>query len=270
MINQGAEQPLPKGIDPVCGMEVDIAEPTASISYEGTTYLFCSTHCLEKFRSSPEKFTSASVSEPEISIPLTSETGRTANIYTCPMHPDIQREVPGPCPKCGMALEPLLAPAHTERIEYTCPMHPEIVQDTPGPCPKCGMALEPLTIAVAEGENPELVDMRRRFYLSLILTIPEFIIAMGHMLPGHFFQALASPRTYGWIELLLASPVVLWAGWPFFACGWQSLINLSLNMFTLISLGVAVAYSYSLVAILFPGIFPPSFRGSAGEVDVNR
>jgi Cu+-exporting ATPase len=268
MINQGAEQPLPKGIDPVCGMEVDIAEPTASISYEGTTYLFCSTHCLEKFRSSPEKFTSASVSEPEISIPLTSETGRTANIYTCPMHPDIQREVPGPCPKCGMALEPLLAPAHTERIEYTCPMHPEIVQDTPGPCPKCGMALEPLTIAVAEGENPELVDMRRRFYLSLILTIPEFIIAMGHMLPGHFFQALASPRTYGWIELLLASPVVLWAGWPFFACGWQSLINRSLNMFTLISLGVAVAYSYSLVAILFPGIFPPSFRGSAGEVDV--
>ena len=268
MINQGAKQPIPKAIDPVCGMEVDIAAPTASISHEGTTYLFCSTHCLEKFKTSPEKFTGASVSEPEISIPPTSETGRTANIFTCPMHPEIQQEVLGPCPKCGMALEPLIASEHTERIEYICPMHPEIVQDTPGPCPKCGMALEPLTIAVVEGENPELMDMRRRFYLSLILTIPEFIIAMGHMLPGHPFEAFASPRTYGWIELLLASPVVLWAGWPFFVRGWQSLINRSLNMFTLISLGVAVAYSYSLVAILFPDIFPLSFRGSAGDVDV--
>jgi Cu+-exporting ATPase len=268
MINQGAEQPIPKAIDPVCGMEVDIAAPTASISHEGTTYLFCSTHCLEKFKSNPEKFTGASVSEPEISVPLTSETGRTANIFTCPMHPEIQQEGPGPCPKCGMALEPLVASAPAERIQYTCPMHPEIVQDTPGPCPKCGMALEPLTIAVVEGENPELVDMRRRFYLSLILTIPEFIIAMGHMLPGHPFETLASPRTYGWIELLLASPVVLWAGWPFFARGWRSLINRSLNMFTLISLGVGVAYGYSLVAVLFPDIFPPSFRGSAGEVAV--
>ena len=123
-------------------------------------------------------------------------------------------------------------------------------------------------MTVEEGENPELVDMRRRFYLSLILTIPEFIIAMGHMLPGHPLEALASPRTYGWIELLLASPVVLWAGWPFFVRGWQSLVNRSLNMFTLIALGVGVAYSYSIVATLFPDIFPSSFRGGAGEVAV--
>jgi Cu+-exporting ATPase len=130
------------------------------------------------------------------------------------------------------------------------------------------MALESQTVAVDEGENPELVDMRRRFYLSLILTVPEFIIAMGHMLPGHPLAALASPRTYGWIELLLTSPVVLWAGWPFFVRGWHSLVNRSLNMFTLISLGVAVAFGYSLVATLFPDIFPPSFRGNAGEVAV--
>jgi Cu+-exporting ATPase len=121
---------------------------------------------------------------------------------------------------------------------------------------------------VEEGENPELVSMRRRFYLSLVLTIPEFIIAMGHMLPGHPLAALASPRTYGWIELLLASPVVLWAGWPFFVRGWQSLVNRSLNMFTLIALGVGVAYGYSVIATLFPGLFPPSFRGSSGEVAV--
>jgi Cu+-exporting ATPase len=268
MIDQGAEPPIPKAIDPVCGMDVDIAAPTASISHKGTTSFFCSAHCLETFKSNPEKFTGASVSEPEIAIPTTSETGSTADIFTCPMHPEIQQKAPGPCPKCGMALEPLIAHAHTARVQYTCPMHPEIVQDAPGPCPKCGMALEPLAIAAMEGENPELVDMRRRFYLSLILTIPEFIITMGHMLPGHPFDALASPRTFGWIELLLASPVVLWAGRPFFVRGLQSLINRSLNMFTLISLGVAVAYGYSLVAILFPGIFPPSFRGSAGEVAV--
>jgi Cu+-exporting ATPase len=147
-------------------------------------------------------------------------------------------------------------------------MHPEIVQDKPGPCPKCGMALEPRTVAVEEGKNPELADMSRRFYLSLILTVPEFIIAMRHMLPGHPLMTLASPRTYGWIELLLASPVVLWAGWPFFVRGWHSLVNRSLNMFTLIALGVGVAYGYSIVATLFPGLFPPSFRGADGEVAV--
>jgi Cu+-exporting ATPase len=255
-------------LDPVCGMEVDIAAPVATLLHDGTTYLFCSTHCLAKFKASPGRFTGAGKTKPEQTIILANESGLKTNIFTCPMHPEIQQEGPGPCPKCGMALEPLTAPAPAERVEYTCPMHPEIVQDTPGPCPKCGMALEPRTVTVEEGKNPELVDMSRRFYLSLILTVPEFIIAMGHMLPGHPLATLASPRTYDWIELLLASPVVLWAGWPFFVRGWQSLGNRSLNMFTLISLGVAVAYGYSLVATLFPGIFPPSFRGVDGEVAV--
>jgi len=255
-------------LDPVCGMEVNIAAPAATLLYEGTTYFFCSTHCLDKFKASPGSYTEAGITKPEPSSTLPSGIDLKTNIFTCPMHPEIQQEGPGSCPKCGMALEPLVAAIAAERIEYTCPMHPEIIQDTPGSCPKCGMALEPRTLVVEEGDNPELVNMRRRFYLSLVLTIPEFVIAMGHMLPGHPLAALASPRTYGWIELLLASPVVLWAGWPFFARGWQSLVNRSLNMFTLIALGVGVAYGYSVVATLFPGLFPPSFRGSAGEVAV--
>ena len=272
MTTHGAEQPVihdnQQFLDPVCGMEVDPSAPAATLLHEGTTYLFCSTHCSEKFKAAPDSFTGVTATESAVSVTHSAETGRTTNIFTCPMHPEIQQEGAGSCPKCGMALEALVAVVPAERTEYTCPMHPEIIQDTPGSCPKCGMALESRTMAVEEGENPELVDMRRRFYLSLLLTVPEFMIAMGHMLPGHPLETLASPRTYGWIELLLASPVVLWAGWPFFVRGWQSLVNRSLNMFTLISLGVGVAYGYSLVATLFPGLFPASFRGAAGEVAV--
>jgi P-type Cu+ transporter len=272
MATHGTEHPTihdnQQLLDPVCGMEVDPSAPAATLLHEGTTYIFCSIHCLKKFKAAPDSFTGADKSKPAHTVTPASQSDLKSNIFTCPMHPEVQQEGPGPCPKCGMALEPLIAPAPAERVEYTCPMHPEIVQDSPGTCPKCGMALESRTMAVEEGKNPELVDMRRRFYLSLILTVPEFIIAMGHMLPGHPLAALASPRTYGWIELLLTSPVVLWAGWPFFVRGWHSLLNRSLNMFTLISLGVAVAYGYSLVATLFPDIFPPSFRGSAGEVAV--
>jgi Cu+-exporting ATPase len=272
MTTQNAEHPTirdnQQALDPICGMNVDVAAPAATLLHEGTTYYFCSTHCLEKFKASPGSFTGAGISKSEYTVTPSSQNDLKTNIFTCPMHPEIQQEGPGPCPKCGMALEPLIAPAPAERVEYTCPMHPEIVQAAPGPCPKCGMALETRTIAVEEGKNPELVDMSRRFYLSLILTVPEFIIAMGHMLPGHPLAALASLRTYGWIELLLTSPVVLWAGWPFFVRGWHSLLNRSLNMFTLISLGVFVAYGYSLTATLFPGLFPPSFRGVDGEVAV--
>ena len=216
--------------DPICGMEVTPESAAATMRWQGETYFFCSKRCMEKFRADPVAYL-GHLAQGALSQEAKEKTGE-----------------PGK--------------------EYTCPMHPEIIQDTPGSCPKCGMALEPRTVAVAEGENPDLVDMRRRFLLSLVLTIPEFIIAMGHMLPGHPLEALASSRTYGWIELLLASPVVIWAGWPFFVRGWQSLVNRSLNMFTLIALGVGVAYSYSVVATLFPGLFPPSFRGSAGEVAV--
>jgi Cu+-exporting ATPase len=147
-------------------------------------------------------------------------------------------------------------------------MHPEVVQDSPGNCPKCGMALEPRTATVEEEENPELRDMRRRFWLSLILTVPLLIIAMGDLIPGRPLEHLASLHFWGWVELGLATPVVLWCGWPFLVRGVRSVINRSLNMFTLISLGVSVAYIYSVVAKVFPEIFPASFRNASGEVGV--
>jgi len=149
---------------------------------------------------------------------------------------------------------------------YTCPMHPEIRQNKPGSCPKCGMALEPDTASVEEA-NPELIEMTRRFWVGVVLTIPLVIIAMSDLF-GRPFESLASPQMLGWVELILATPVVLWGGWPFFARGWQSVVHRSLNMFTLIGLGVAVAYLYSLIAKLFPAMFPASFRSELGEVPI--
>ncbi|MEN6467371.1 MAG: copper-translocating P-type ATPase [Smithella sp.] len=191
-------------------------------------------------------------------------------IYICPMHPEIIRDGPGNCPKCGMALEPKTPMPASEKIEYTCPMHPEIIRDKPGSCPKCGMALEPKTASMTETENnPEYEDMRRRFIVGAILTLPLLIIAMRGMIPGgRLFDTLANAKTYLWLELLLATPVVLWAGWPFFVRGVQSVINKSLNMFTLIGLGVSVAYLYSLIGVLFPYLFPATMRTAEGTVGV--
>jgi Cu+-exporting ATPase len=168
-----------------------------------------------------------------------------------------------------MALEPVEPPAPASRVEYTCPMHPEIVRDRPGSCPKCGMALEPRTVAVEE-ENPELADMTRRFWVSLVLSLPVLVIAMGGHVPGlsGWLSGLATRQALNWVELVLATPVVLWGGWPFFVRFWNSLANRSLNMFTLIGLGVGVAYLYSVVAAVLPGLFPPSFRGAEGHVAV--
>jgi len=184
------------------------------------------------------------------------------------MHPEIRQDGPGNCPKCGMALEPVAPVAAATRTEWVCPMHPEIVRDVAGNCPICGMALEPKTAAADEEENAELVDMRRRFWISVALTIPLVAVAMGEHLPGHPLARIATMSTLGWLQLVLATPVVLWGGWPFFVRGWQSMVHRSLNMFTLIGLGVGVAYLYSLVAKLFPGIFPSSFRLEGGEVAV--
>ncbi|HSB13683.1 MAG TPA: HAD-IC family P-type ATPase, partial [Bryobacteraceae bacterium] len=167
-----------------------------------------------------------------------------------------------------MALEPVAPVAAATRTEWVCPMHPEIVRDAPGSCPKCGMTLEPRTAAAGEEENAELVDMRRRFRVSVALTIPLVVVAMGEHLPGHPLARISATESMGWLQLVLATPVVLWGGWPFFVRGWQSILNRSLNMFTLIGLGVGVAYGYSLVAVLFPGIFPPSFRDASGMVAV--
>jgi P-type Cu+ transporter len=185
-------------------------------------------------------------------------------IYTCPMHPEVRQRGPGNCPKCGMTLEPVMAAP--PRTEWTCPMHPEIVRDAPGSCPICGMALEPRTVGAVEGPDPELVDMTRRFWIGLVLTLPLLAFVMGDMLPGQPLRHLIPGRFLAWLQLVLATPVVLWAGWPFFERGWASVVNRSLNMFTLIALGTGMAYVYSIVGTLAPGVFPVSFRTHGGEV----
>ncbi len=189
-------------------------------------------------------------------------------VHTCPMHPEVRQTGPGDCPDCGMALEPLVGAGPATQIEYTCPMHPEVVQSQPGDCPICGMALEPRTVVVDEAANPELIDMTRRFWTSLVLSLPAFVLAMGEMIPGQPLGRLLNVHTATWIQLVLATPVVVWAGWPFFVRGWNSLLRLSPNMFTLIAAGVGAAYGYSLVATLAPRIFPVSLRGPQGEVAV--
>jgi len=188
-------------------------------------------------------------------------------IYTCPMHSEIRQEQPGDCPKCGMALEPVTPQKPESGVRYTCPMHPEIIRDKPGNCPICGMALEPME-AVVEGENAELVDMSRRFWISALLAVPVFISAMGADFWPEVFAEIIHPRTRQWLEMILATPVVLWGGWPFFIRGWASVVSRHLNMFTLIALGIGVAWSYSVVAVLLPDIFPGSIRNEMGVIPV--
>jgi P-type Cu+ transporter len=251
-------------VDPVCGMTITPADAVGHAGHEGQTYYFCSQSCLERFRADPPEFLEPrSPSKPLAPAPSAREVD-----YICPMDPEVRQKGPGACPKCGMALEPAVPATPAARTQWTCPMHPEIVRDEPGSCPICGMALEPTTVAAEEEENGELRDMRRRFWVSTALTIPLVVIAMGHMVPGRPLEQLLMPGPLGWIELLLATPVVLWGGWPFFVRGWYSVVNRSLNMFTLIALGVSVAYIYSVIAIIFPGIFPPSFRDEASQVAV--
>jgi Cu+-exporting ATPase len=184
--------------------------------------------------------------------------------YSCPMHPEVESPGPADCPKCGMALEPVTPLA--SKTEWICPMHPEIVEPAPGSCPICGMALEPRSVSLDTEENPELKDMTRRFWLAVILTVPLVFVAMSMLIPTSRMGQFVPHEYSKWIETLLATPVVLWAGLPFFVRGWQSVKNRSPNMFTLIALGVGVAYVYSLVATFFPAIFPDSFRGPNGEV----
>src|SRR5437867_3669419 len=185
-------------------------------------------------------------------------------MYTCPMHPEVRQRGPGNCPKCGMALEPVVASG--PQTEWTCPMHPQIVRERPGSCPICGMALEPRTVGPVDGPDPELVDMTRRFWIGLVLTLPLLAFVMGDMLPGQPLPHLIPGRLSAWLQLVLATPVVLWAGWPLFERGWASIVNRSLNMFTLIALGTGMAYVYSVVGTLAPELFPASFRTHGGEV----
>jgi Cu+-exporting ATPase len=244
--------------DPVCGMSVDPETAAAHYEHRGQTYYFCCPHCREKFRTEPGKYLAPS-------LVALSPAARATGDYTCPMHPEIHEPKPGSCAKCGMALEPATVAPPATKVEYTCPMHPEVVQDRPGSCPICGMALEPRTVTAEEEENPELVDMTRRFWISLALTVPVLFLAMSDMIPGQPVQRVLSPRLLNWLQLALATPVVLWGGWPFFQRGWVSIVHRSLNMFTLIALGTGTAYFYSLIATISPGLFPDSFRMHGGE-----
>lgn len=253
--------------DLVCGMTVDPESATFFHEYKGQKYFFCSEHCMEKFRKDPDRYISGELPHEMKPILRLQQTDEKHGIYTCPMDPEVRRDEPGSCPKCGMALEPAV-PSMPVKTEWICPMHPEVVQDTPGSCPICGMALEPRTAMIEEAENPELIDMKRRFKLSVILTIPVVFIAMHHIIPGFSLEQWINPVVLRWLEFLLATPVVLWGGLPFFIRGWQSIVNRSPNMFTLIGLGVVVAYVYSDIATFLPWIFPESFRGEGGTVSV--
>ncbi len=281
--------------DPVCGMSVNPATAKHVREHDGKKYYFCCVGCGEKFKASPQGYLNGAAHKPPapksspLVIPImpgmhattkpAQSFGSATAAYVCPMCPEVRESKPGACPSCGMSLESEMPVAAT-RIQYTCPMHPEIVRDAPGSCPICGMTLEPRTVTADTGENPELVDMTRRFWVGVALTAPLLATAMGSMIwlgtmtggivithAGH-----SSVTPWGsilpWIEFALSTPVVLWCGLPFFQRFWTSLVNRSPNMFTLIGLGAGVAYTYSVIAIIAPGIFPPALRGMGGYPDV--
>ena len=277
--------------DPVCGMNVNPSTAKHTHQHAGKNYYFCCAACVEKFKGNPASYlnkpapglvTLGMPAKPVMATPSHGITITPAPVpgsrkpeagspaYVCPMCPEVHEPKPGACPSCGMALEPNVPLAST-RTEYTCPMHPEIVRSEPGHCPICGMALEPRTVTAAQGENPELRDMTRRFWIGVALTAPLLAVAMGSMIWPSVFMggSIGIPRGDGavlvpfpsilsWVEFLLATPVVLWCGLPFFQRFWTSLVNRSPNMFTLIGLGTGVAYAYSVVATIAPHIFPPS------------
>jgi Cu+-exporting ATPase len=254
--------------DPVCGMTVDPAAGKPSAEHGGHLYHFCSEGCRTKFVAEPEKFLTAT--DPVCGMSVDRAAAKHfarhegQSFYFCSAGCKAKFEAE-PQKYLGDRPAPQPMPKGTQ---YTCPMHPEIIRDKPGSCPICGMALEPMGVPTGdEGPNPELVDFTRRFWVSAALSVPLLIMAMAPMI-GLTFEGLVEDRTKVWIELVLASPVVLWAAFPFFHRGWDSILNRSPNMWTLISLGVGAAYLYSVVATLFPDIFPHQFRGHGGAVPV--
>ena len=254
--------------DPVCGMTVDPAAGRPTAEHGGRTFHFCSQGCRTKFEAAPQDYLTAT--DPVCGMTVDRATARHflkadgQKHYFCSesclnkfqADPEKYRDgrpAPAPAPK---------------GTKYTCPMHPEIVRDGPGDCPICGMALEPMGVPTGEeGPNPELIDFTRRFWVSAVLSIPLLVVAMGPMLGLPVRDWIGEPLA-GWLELALATPVVLWAALPFFRRGWASVVNRSPNMWTLISLGVGAAYLYSVVAILFPDLFPHAMRGHGGAVPV--
>lgn len=254
--------------DPVCGMNVSRTTQYTAV-HQNSPYYFCSSRCLLKFQTEPTRYTAVknTTAEP---AQVTHQGGKITpnkSVYTCPMHPEIRQDEPGNCPKCGMALEPIVAAATTDQLEYTCPMHPEVISDKPGNCPKCGMALEPRNVDAKE-DTHELDDMTRRFWVSAVLAVPVFISAMAAEFQPEAMAEIINPRWRQWLELVLATPAVVWGGWIFYVRAWKSVVTRNLNMFTLIGLGVAIAWLYSVVAALMPGLFPKTVYNEMGVVPV--
>ena len=259
-----------RSTDPVCGMDVDRIRPGATTRHDGQRYWFCATRCRERFEAEPGRFVEgAAPASAAVHADAASASNRGAaragaeaagasTVYTCPCHPEVRSDAPSECPECGMALEAqLLAPARTE---YVCPMHPDVVRDAPDSCPECGMALEPRAALPDDRPSPELVDMRRRLVVACALTVPLLAVAMSEMAPRLDARIWLGPVWFGWIQAVLATPVVLWCGWPFFVRGWTSLVTRKLNMFTLVAVGTGVAWLASTVALLFPDQLPEAFR----------
>ena len=260
---------VPPTLDPVCGMTVDPNSSAHHLTLDGETFNFCCAGCRAKFEATPDRYRHPESAPTSAESSASDSTPSTVNpdaTFICPMCPGVRRQGHGSCPKCGMALEPE-APTPATRTEYTCPMHPEVVRSEAGSCPQCGMALESRTVTL-EDDNPELRDMSRRFVVSALLTVPILVLAMGDLLSGEPISRLIAPRLRVLLELALATPVCLWAAWPFHERAVASIKNRSLNMFTLIGLGVRLSYGYSAVAALVPQIFPAAFRGPSGEVAV--
>ncbi len=274
-------------IDPICGMTVNPATAAGSFNHAGKTYYFCSAGCLQKFvaqsqgaplsgfvgisRAKKETVQHGEMTatpkgeyiDPVCGMSVASETAagkydyKGETFYFCSTG-CLNKFKQNPAIFLEKKKEESQSAEASESVEYTCPMHPEIVQIGPGSCPKCGMALEPKVLTLDDKPDPEYVDMKRRFWISAVLTIPVFVLAMAEMLPN--FHALFSPKISLWIQFVLATPVVLWGGFPFFVRGWQSIGNRSPNMFTLIAIGTGAAYIFSLFALFLPDLFPASIR----------
>jgi len=266
--------------DPVCGMAVDPQKTQHRHEHEGHTYYFCGAGCRTKFATDPAKYLDAAKGKQQTSGEgvLDPVCGMTVDPHATQHRHQHQGRTYYFCSegcRTKFAADPAkyLDPDRAKQQEpvpegtiYTCPMHPEIRQVGPGSCPICGMALEPELVSLDTGPNPELADMSRRFWIGLVLTLPVFALEMG----GHLFGAhrFIEQGTSNWIQFVLATPVVLWAGWPFFERGWQSLLTRNLNMFTLIAMGTGVAWVYSVIATFAPGVFPEAFRSAQGTVAV--
>lgn len=265
-------------IDPVCGMSVLPESAAATFEYNGETYYFCSVGCRERFAADPEPFLRNEVPKAMAPAPIgitrkkPAETEKIDPVCGMAVSPETaagKHEYNGEtyyfcssgCHSKFKAdpekyLNPQTADELSADVEYTCPMHPEIVQIGPGSCPLCGMALEPKEVSLDDTPDPEFIDMKRRFIISAVLTLPVFVLAMGEMFPS--FSDIVPPRVSIWAQFILATPVVLWGGWPFFERAVASVRNASPNMFTLIAMGTGAAYLYSLAALFLPDVFPPS------------